>query len=145
VPDPAVWVFFYGSYINVDVLGEVDLVPARIEVARLSGYDIHIAPLANLVPSAEHAVYGILATATHPELRRLYTEHAQKILGGIYEPQAVLAEDGDGRWRPALCYLAHNMATAPAAPEYVQRISVAARRLGFPAWYCARIGSFAAS
>ena len=57
--------FFYGSYINLDVLKEVDLVPGRVEVARLPGCDIVIAPLANLVPSDQHWVYGILAKTPH--------------------------------------------------------------------------------
>jgi hypothetical protein len=41
-----VWTFFYGSYINLDVLKEVDLVPDQYEVATLSGFDIRIQPLA---------------------------------------------------------------------------------------------------
>ena len=59
-----VWVFFYGSFINLDVLAKVDYVPERSEVARLDGYDIRIRPLANLVPSERDRVYGIVAPAT---------------------------------------------------------------------------------
>ena len=80
--DPKVVTFFYGSYINPAVLREVDLVPDRIEVARLPGFDIEIRPLANLVPSDQHTVYGILATTTHAELERLYA-HAREKLGGL--------------------------------------------------------------
>lgn len=101
--EPSVWVFFYGSYINLDVLAEVD----------------------------------------HRELDRLYVEHAQGVLGGTYEPAAVLAETRDGRWRPALCYLAHNMDEAAPAADYVDRIARPARQLSFPDWYCERIESFA--
>ena len=64
--EPKVLVFFYGSYMNRAVLREVDLIPERFEVARLDGYDIRIAPRANLVPSTEDCVYGVLAEATHP-------------------------------------------------------------------------------
>jgi hypothetical protein len=141
--EPAVWTFFYGSYINLDVLREVDLVPGQVEVARLSGFDITIAPRANLVASSQHLVYGILATATHRELHRLYTEHARRVLGGTWEPQAVLAETMSGEWRPALVYIAHAMTPGPAEREYVERIAGPARRFGFPDWYCERIESFA--
>lgn len=65
---PEVWTFFYGSYINLNVLREVDFAPRRHEVARLPGFNIRIAPLANLVRSDEHTVYGIVATGTHDEL-----------------------------------------------------------------------------
>jgi hypothetical protein len=42
VKQPKVWTFFYGSYINLNVLNEVDLVPEQYEVAKLSGFDIRI-------------------------------------------------------------------------------------------------------
>jgi hypothetical protein len=144
-PAPKVWVFFYGSYMNLDVLREVQLAPDRWEVARLSGFDVRIAPRANLVRSPADSVYGILATATHDELARLYA-HARDVLGETYLPEPVLAEALDGgQLRPALCYLAPAMAPAPAAPDYLARILGPARDLGFPAWYLDRLASFSSS
>ncbi len=139
--DPKVVTFFYGSYINPAVLREVDLVPDRIEVARLPGFDIEIRPLANLVPSDQHTVYGILATTTHAELERLYA-HAREKLGGVYVPHPVLAYTLDGRAEPALCYIAPRLAPAPAAPDYVDRIVEPGQAYGFPAWYIDRLESF---
>lgn len=132
--------FFYGSYINREVLAEVDLVPDRVEVASLSGFDIRIAPLANLVRSPGHSVYGILTGATHEELERLYA-HARDVLGGVYRPEAVLAHTADGRFVPALCYIARSMEPAAAADDYVDRIVGPARELGFPDWYVRRLES----
>jgi hypothetical protein len=97
-----VWVFFYGSYRNFEVLRQVNFVPDRWEPARLAGFDIVIRPRANLVRSERDCVYGIMATATHRELNRLYA-HAREILGETYLPEAVLAETLDGKWRAALC------------------------------------------
>ena len=136
-----VWTFFYGSYINLSVLKEVDLIPERYETAKLSGFDIHIRPLANLVRSDRHCVYGILAKATHDELKRLYA-HAEQVLGGVYLPEAVLTETRDGDWRPALCYIAPSMNPEPAADEYVDRIVKPAKEHGFPEWYIERLKSF---
>ena len=134
-------VFFYGSYINSAVLREVDLVPDRVVVARLPGFDIEIRPMANLVRSDQHTVYGILATATHAELDRLYS-HARDVLGGVYLPRAVLAHTLSGQAEPALCYIAPNLIAGPASREYVARILEPARAYGFPAWYLSRIESF---
>jgi hypothetical protein len=139
--EPKVWTFFYGSYMNFAVLGEVGLAPERWEVARLGGFDIVIRPRANLVRSAEHCVYGIVATATHRELERLYA-HAQDVLGEVYLPEAVLVETLAGTWRPALCYLAPAMEPRPAAADYVERIIAPARAHGFPEWYIRRLESF---
>ena len=101
---PHVVTFFYGSYINKDVLAEVDLIPAELVVARLPGYDLDIRPLANLVPSDRHTVYGVLAKATHEELGRLY-RHAEAVLGGTYLPYPVLTTTLDDQTVPALCYI----------------------------------------
>ncbi len=139
--EPKVVTFFYGSYINPTVLREVDLHPDRVEVARLPGFDIEIRPLANLVPSDQHTVYGILATATHAELGRLY-DHARQVLGGVYLPQAVLAYTLSGQTEPALCYIAPSLQEGPASADYVGRIIEPAREYGFPAWYITRLESF---
>lgn len=136
-----VWTFFYGSYINLDVLAEVDYVPDRYEVARLPGFDIVIGPLANLVRSDSDTVFGILATCTHADLERLYA-HASEVLGGAYLPEAIVAYDLHGAMRPALCYISPKLPPAPASNEYVDRIVKPARELGFPDWYVARLESF---
>jgi hypothetical protein len=141
--EPKVWVFFYGSYMNFRVLQEVHVTPEPWEVARLHGFDIRIQPRANLVPSEQHYVYGIVAKATHAELARLYA-HARDVLGEVYLPEAVLVQTRDGLWRPALCYLCPEMAPQPADYAYVERISGPAREFGFPEWYIARLESFRA-
>jgi hypothetical protein len=139
--EPRVSVFFYGSYMNMAVLREVNLVPPHWEVASLSGFDIVIRPRANLIPSDQHRVYGILTAATHAELQRLYA-HAKDVLGETYLPRAVLTEGRDGRWCPALCYIAPAMEPRPATRDYVDRIVAPAVEFGFPRWYIERLESF---
>ena len=136
-----IWTFFYGSYMNLDVLKEVDFIPERWQVARLYGFDILIQPRANLIRSDQHSVYGVVATGTHPELERLYT-YAKGVLGEIYLPQAVMVETLEGMWLPSLCYICPKMDPRPAAKDYVDRIIKPARELGFPDWYIARLESF---
>jgi Gamma-glutamyl cyclotransferase, AIG2-like len=138
--EPKVWTFFYGSYMNPAVLAEAGLHPARFVVARLAGYDIRIAPRANLVASPANVVYGVMAEATHAELARLYA-HARDVLGETYLPHPVLVETDDGP-RPALCYISPSMAPGVAEPAYVDRILAPAREFGFPAEYVARLESF---
>jgi hypothetical protein len=138
--EPKVRVFFYGSYMNLAVLREVELVPQRPEVARLDGYDIRIAPRANLVPSAKCCVYGVLAEATHAELTRLYA-HAKNVLGESYLPHPVLVQTQTGAWFPALCYIAPAMVPGPPDPGYVDRIVQPARDFGFPERYIGHLES----
>jgi cation transport regulator ChaC len=139
--EPKVWVFFYGSYINFDVLKEVGLVPGEWEVARLPGFDIRIAPRANLIRSERDTVWGINATATHAELERLYA-HAKGVLGETYLPEAAVTSTKDGRLRPVMTYICPEMVVRPAEAAYVDRIAAPARKFGFPRWYVERIEAF---
>src|SRR5262245_57291781 len=136
-----VLVFFYGSYMNRAVLAEVGLAPERWEPAMLWGYDIRISPRANLVRARDHVVFGVLATATHEELRQLYA-HATSVLGEVYLPEAVLVQGQGGKFEPALCYIAPEMDDAPADPEYVDRILKPLQEMDVPEWYLVRIASF---
>jgi hypothetical protein len=138
---PKVWTFFYGSFMNLAVLRRVGLTPEQWELATLGGFDITIRPLANLVRSDQHVVYGIVAPATHEELRRLY-EHAEHDLGGRYLPEAVLVQTLDGKLRPALCYIAPEMEPRPADKAYLDRIVGPAKEYRFPDWYIVRLESF---
>ena len=138
-----VWTFFYGSYINLNVLKDVDYLPRKYEVACLTGFDITIRPLANLVRSDQHTVYGIVATGTHAELARLY-HHAENILGGRYLPEAALVRSLSGCWLPALTYIAPELSGEQPKSDYVDRIVMPAKEYGFPAWYIERLESFKA-
>jgi hypothetical protein len=136
--EPTVWTFFYGSFMNLDVLKQGGYVPERYEVARLSGFDIRIQPLATLVRSDQHCVYGIVASSTHEQLRSLYSQDWV----GAYLPEAVLVETLDGKWRAAFCYLAPPGDSRPATNDYIDRIVGPARQFGFPAWYITRLERF---
>jgi hypothetical protein len=140
MPEYKVAVFFYCSYINLDVLREVEPFPDKVEVARLDAFDIHIGPFANLVPSDGNQVYGIRTHATHAELERLYA-HAAHVLGAVYLPHPVLVHTTEGS-TPALCYIAPRLEPAPPEGAYLDRIVSPAREFGFPAWYVARLESF---
>jgi len=139
--DARVWVFFYGSYMNPDVLREVEIVPVEWEVGRLNGFDIEIRPRANLVRSEQHCVYGVLTTATHAQLTRLYA-HAKDVLGETYLPFPVCAETLDGKSRPVLCYIAPVMEPRAVDQRYLERILRPAREFRLPAWYVERLERF---
>ena len=133
------WVFFYGSFINREVLARGGLVSDRIEVARLWGFDIVIETLATLVRSDQRSVYGIVCETTHDELRSLY---GQDWLGGTYLPYAVIVETDGGRLIPALCYIAPTRPPARPAADYLDWITGPAREYRFPDWYIERLEHF---
>ena len=135
---PSVRTFFYGSFMDLEVLKQGGFVPERYEVAKLSGFDIRIQPLATLVRSDQHCIYGIVASGTHEQLRRLYTQDWVE----TYLPEPALVETLDGKWRAAFCYIAPVGESRPATNDYIDRIVGPAKDYGFPAWYITRLESF---
>jgi hypothetical protein len=124
-------VFFYGLFMDAELLGakgiKTDLRPAS-----LSGFQLRIGDRATLVPSAVDVVHGMIATLTHEEIERLYSEPSVR----EYRPEAVLARLGAGETVPALCF---NLPDRPSPgernPEYAAKLRALAERLGFPSDY----------
>jgi hypothetical protein len=129
-------VFFYGSFINRDVLARGGFRVERTEVAKLWGFDIRVHTLATLVRSDGRCVYGIVCPASHEALQRLY---AQDWLHAAYHPYPVVVDTGDGQLIPALCYIAESDPPERPADDYLSWIVSAAQDLGFPQWYVDRI------
>jgi hypothetical protein len=141
MPERRIHVFFYGSYLNLKVLEEVELRPTRVAPAMVNGFELTIAPRANLLPRVGATAFGIVADASHAELQRLYT-HASAVLGAQYLPEGVLVQRLRGGFEAASCYVSHAMTPGPIEPEYVDRILIPARGYGFPEWYLRHIESF---
>ena len=129
--------FFYGSFIRKEVQAKGGFQPETIEVARLSGFDIHICPHAALSRSDEHSIYGILVDITHRQLDAMYAAPGV----GVFLPQAVLVETGDGKLTPALCYIPPSRDDKPADRAYLDSLIAAGREYGFPQWYLNKLGA----
>ncbi len=138
-------VFFYGSYMNFDVLAEAGIRERSFRLAHLSGYRLRISPFANLVSDNSADTYGILTQLTHKELDRLYVDHAQGKLGAIYLPKAVMVQTDDREPTPALCYVSYCLQAEEPCPDYLERILEAARKYQFPPQYINYIDSMSAA
>ena len=137
-----VWTFFYGSFMNPEVLANADVRPTESQMARLDGWDIKIAPRATMFPAAGGTVFGVLAQLTHSDLEKLYTKDWFGF--GTYLPEAVLVADSAGNLIPALSYIAWEMESGTPSAEYMQKVLAVAQRFKFPDWYVNRLRSFVA-
>ena len=125
-------VFFYGSFMDREVLRQRGVEPGDLQPAKLWGFDLRFRPLATIAPVEEHAcVYGLLATATHADLQRLYGQG----MASSYQPEAVIVETIPGRQLPALVYIAWGPTAPLSSPDYLQHLLGPARESAFPEWY----------
>jgi hypothetical protein len=129
-------VFFYGLFMDEDLLRARDVTVTRLEPAFVTGFELRIGERAALAPAESSRVYGLIASLSHADLEHLYSEPGLK----DYKPEAVLAHPARGEISAALCF---NLVKPPPAsernPEYAAKLRALAERLHFPADYVASI------
>ena len=128
--------FFYGLFMDSDVLRESQVVAVNPRQAYVDGYALRIGRRATLVRTPGARAYGMVFALTHDELDKLYTAPGLE----QYRPEAILAHLMEGETLPALCY---NLREAPgpheANTEYAASLRAALGKLEFPPEYIASI------
>jgi hypothetical protein len=128
-------VFFYGLFMDADVLREKGLSPASPRKGRVLEMALRVGKRAALASSPLDTCYGIVMQLTHAEIDQLYSDPS----AAMYRPEAVKFELADGSDLAALCF---NLPVAPGPEEadqdYAERLCALARRIGLPG-NCARL------
>jgi hypothetical protein len=129
-------VFFYGLFMDQDLLRSKGCMPEGVERASVPGLALRIGQRAALAPDGAARAHGIVMSLTLAELERLYSEPSVR----AYQPQAVLAHLASGGIIAALCY---NLPDPPAPndrnPEYASKLRAVAQKVGLPADYVASL------
>jgi hypothetical protein len=137
VMDRRIDVFFYGLFMDADVLRDRTIAPANVRPARVEGFELRVGKRATLVSSDRGQVFGILMALTHLDLKKLYDAAGLE----EYRPEAVIAYPLEGKAVPALCYnLPHPPRADERNVEYVVQLQAVATKLGFPPEYIKSIG-----
>ena len=134
--DRRIAAFFYGLFMDVEILRSKGLDPKEAVPAHVAGFALRIGDRATLVVDSAGAAHGVLMLLTHEEVEKLYSEESVR----SYKPEAVIAVRDDGRQVPALCF---NLVNAPSEdsknPAYASKLRDLAARLRLPADYVASI------
>ena len=129
-------VFFYGLFMDEGLLLAKGITSPRLRVAFVPGFQLRIGKRATLVPIPSERVFGVVASLSHSELERLYSEPSVQ----AYKPEAVLAHLRNGEILAAICF---NLVESPSAdernPEYASKLRALAAQLHLPPDYVASI------
>lgn len=129
-------VFFYGLFMDEDLLRAKGLAPESTEHAVVDDVTLRIGQRAALVPTPGGRVHGVVMSLSLSELSRLYAEPGVQ----AYRPEAVLVRLASGGVIAALCY---NLPQPPAPnernPEYASKLRALAQKIGLPAEYVATL------
>ena len=136
MPQRRVDVFFYGLFMDEELLRGKGLSPQDAEVGLVRGMSLRIGQRAALVRDPAGQVYGVIMSLTMDELGRLYSEPEVQ----AYRPQPVLVHPASGGVVGALCY---NLPEPPPPnaqnAEYATKLRAVARKAGLPEDYVASI------
>jgi hypothetical protein len=129
-------VFFYGLFMDPEILISKGIQPTEIRIASLKNFALRIGQRATLVPEETGMVHGVVMSLLHDELEKLYSEPSVR----AYRPEPVLAELSDGEVIASLCF---NLVEPPSNDEhnaeYATKLREVAKRVGLPAEYVASI------
>ncbi len=124
--------FFYGLFMDADLLKSKGVVVRAARAAHVEGYVLKIGQRAVLVPATNARCYGMLFDLTHAELGALYAGADLQ----SYRPEAVLAKIADDKQVAALCYnVLEPVDDSARNPEYAAKLRAVLVKLNFPAEY----------
>ena len=134
--DRRIDIFFYGLFMDSDVLQEYHINVINSRQAYVQDYALMIGHRATLVLAPGARAYGMVMSLMHEEIDKLYANPGLE----DYRPEAMLVRLLEGQIVPALCY---NLLKAPtleeANAEYAERLRELLSKLNFPAGYIASI------
>jgi hypothetical protein len=128
-------IFFYGSFMDLELLRTLGVVPKTFGKAELKNWSIAFSSMATLVQSEGDSVYGTIAELSRDEVRMLYTRDDLK----HYSPVDIAVATERNKRVPAQCYISKPGAGQKPSVEYLRRVIQAAESLGFPPAYLAKL------
>jgi len=122
-------IFFYGLYMDDEILKSRGVVPKNKRTGVADGYRLRIGNNATLLRNRGTKAYGLICSLSHNEINSLYTG------SGLmnYVSESVLVEIDNGWTVSALCYL---LLVPPSAEEinddYYEKLSSCLKSCGLP-------------
>ena len=134
--DRRVDVFFYGLFMDRQLLEDKGVQPTDVRLAAVPGFALRIGARAAMVPTVDVQVHGALMKLSHADIEKLYSEPSVR----AYRPEPVLAVLRNGTTVAALCY---NLPEPPAPDErnadYASKLRAVAQHIGLPGDYVTSI------
>ena len=121
--------FFYGLFMDEEVLAAAGVVARNPRRAYLDGYAVVLGDRAALVPSEGSKAYGMVFELSESDLATLYGASDLQ----AYRPETVTVTSLAGDAMETVCYnLPEKPDPADANPEYAVKLQKALTKLGFP-------------
>jgi len=121
-------VFFYGLFMDVDLLKDKGLNPSNPELVCVEGYGLRIGERATLEASAGERAFGSIMELDDEELAVLYGEKSV----ADYVPEQLVATGMQGKSLEVTSYILPMEEVTGSNSEYAGLLALAARKVGLP-------------
>ncbi len=128
-------VFFYGLFMDKDILKKNGIKPSNPRKGHLSDYALKIGNRASLVPSKNEKSYGILMTVDNDAIDRLYAETSVS----DYVPEEVIIVTNSGDSVNAICHNLPPKSLTGTNKSYAASLYGLVKKEGFPDDYLEKI------
>jgi len=124
-------VFFYGLFMDENLLATKGIKPTDVSVGFVDGYGLRIGERATLVRDPDSRAYGAMMNISPNEATELYAEESV----ADYLPEPVTVELVDGTQVEATCYNLPGAKVTGTNKDYAESLLQLAGRLGLPDSY----------
>ena len=131
-------VFFYGLFMDEQLLKEKGLCPRNVRCAYADAYQLRIGARATLAPQEGACAYGTVVELNESEVQTLYQDESVK----DYVPQRVQAHTVRGDTLDAIAYILSAEKLAGNNAEYAVELANVAKKLNLPDFYVTEIESW---
>ena len=135
-------VFFYGLFMDPDLLRDSGFDPSEPKVADLRGYKLIIGQRATLVKSEDVNAWGTIMSLSETELKELYS--APSVID--YKPMSVICHLEDGKTQTADVYILPEdySSDKPNDSKYIDQLIEIGKKVGLPKNYISSLSMIAA-
>lgn len=123
--------FFYGLYMDADLLRSLNIKPENPRVARVDGYRLDLRGAVKALPQEGERVWGIIFRLPQEDLDKMYGGPKTK----LYKREEMLAVTEDGQAITVGCYNQPEDSSAAFNSEYCDQLIPAMRKAGLPSEY----------
>lgn len=131
-------VFFYGLFMDEDLLKAKGLNPANAKTAYVAGFGLRIGERATLEHSTDEHAFGSIIELGSEELEILYSDKSV----ADYVPTELTAIDMQGTSQNVISYILPMERISGRNSEYAKSLALAARKIGLPDDYVEEIESW---
>ncbi len=129
--------FFYGLYMDEDVLRSLNIEPKVPRVARIDGFDLDLRGAVKAIPCAGQSVWGIIFELSQADVHRMYSGPKTR----LYTPSVVRARTDQGEELAVTCYNQVEDATAEFNVDYFEKLMPVMEKANLPPEYVRHIQS----